>query len=118
MIEQREGGGVGADAKRDHEDGREREARRSPEHAEPVANVVDQRFEPDEHPGLARRLLDAGAIAELAPGGFERRVLAHPAIAARLHFHLQMRIELGSQILVETIAAREPAKLGPPLAHG
>ena len=66
-MEQREHGGVGADADREREDGGDREDRLLDERAQAVAHVGDERLEPDEQVALARRLALDGVVAEAAP---------------------------------------------------
>ena len=66
-VDQAEDRRVGADAEGEREDGDQREAGAPAQHARRVAQIGDQRLEPDEDVGVAHPLLLQRSVAEAAP---------------------------------------------------
>ena len=85
-VDDREDRRAGADAEREGEDGDGREPRRAAEEPQPVARVLPEAFERAPAPLCARRFLDQGLVAQLAPRGglgFVRGFAAGHALANR-----------------------------------
>ncbi len=117
MIEQGKRRGDRANAKRDDKSGDDRESGRPSQHAKPVTHVLHDALEPVEPPGLARHFLNRRAVAELASCALHGLRRGHATVHAGVYLHLEVRVDLRAQILVEIPALERHPQPGPPFAH-
>ena len=119
-MQQREHGGVGADADGEREDGGEAEDRIAPQPAQPLPQIGEERLQPDEHVAIARVLLLQCDTAEppprLAPRVPGRRARGHQVVGALVEMKGDLAVDLvGDLVGAEDVAdAREPGHDLPP----
>ena len=104
-IDHREDGDGGADAKREHRAGAQREAPAPDQAADRVADVEHERIQPSPDPRIPHLFLDLGHAAELdarlSPGfGFAQAVLHHVVDAA-----VQVVPQLAVEIPLQPVAS-------------
>ncbi len=106
-VDDREDRRARADAEREGQDGDGRKSRRAAEESQPVARVLPEAFERAPAPLRARRFLDQGLVAHLAPRGglgFVRGFAAGHALANRhreVPGDFVVQFELAAPALVE-----------------
>ena len=93
-VEDREDRGVRADAERERRDRDDREPRAAPEHAEGVAEILPEGFEPRAGARLAHGLLDLRDAPEIDPRLAARLLGAHPGGLVLVGEHLDRRGDL------------------------
>ena len=111
-VHEREDGGVGADAECQHEDRDGREAGRSAERPQSVAQILQQALERAVLPHVGDRLLEHGDVPELTPGPplRLRRCESGPHETVLPHLDVQ------AHFLFDSRAHRPPAEQ-PPHSH-
>ena len=101
-MEQREHGGVRANADRKREDRGDRENRLLDERAQAVTDVGEERFEPDEQIALADVLVLHGVVAEatarLEAGGFGRSARGGQFVGAFGEMEREFAIDVVSDL--------------------
>ena len=91
--------GVGADAEREGHRGDNREARMLQEHAQAVAQILEEVVERGERRQGAHVFPDARLVAERAHRGVPRLVRAEAGVALLLGFELEVRAKLAMEIV-------------------
>jgi hypothetical protein len=105
-IDQAKDGGVGADTESEGRHGDGGEAGSLAQHAEAVADVGEEIFEPTPAPHLTRRFLDQGFVAEFATGGVQGFLGRFAALDTCADGHFEM----GTDFVLEIPIALAPEK--------
>ena len=104
--------GRGADAEADDEDGEDREAGVAPQHAERVAQILEQRLEGRQPALIAVRLAELRGRAQRQARGALGLLPRHPAPRVVVDEHREMRLQLVIEVSIERGAPEEGPDAG------
>jgi len=104
-VDDAEDGGRGADAERDGQDGDGREARRLAQEPRGKADVQRQTVPPHPPTRFVEPLLGGHDVAEAPARGSGGVLVAHALGAQRVGFDLQVRVDLGREVVRSSSAA-------------
>ena len=118
-VDDAEHRGVGPDAQAEHQDGDQREPRLAPERSRRIAHRACGPVEPQQPALVAALLAHALDAAEPRSGAAARLVGRHALVHQVLGLEVEMKLQLGVELLVELLALTPRAHLpSNPLQHG